>query len=437
MFKKKIVSTIFKYNLIENNDKILIGLSGGADSVCLFHILYELGEEFNLTLECAHINHGIRGEEADNDAEFVKKLCGMHNIKIHILKKDVKKYAEINGLSVEEAGRIVRYSYFDELAGDDFKIATAHTKDDNAENVLINLLRGNKPLGINPLRDNIIRPLIEVEKSEIIAYLAEREYRTDSTNFSDIYLRNKVRLQLIPFIKEKFNRNFTNTVYNISNVLFCENEYFSEIVDEFLGIHLVKDEKRLILSVKEVKKLHRAVKRRLVKELYLAVNKGKSDLSYKNINDVLNLIENEKTGKKIVLPKDIIAEISYENLIFRENKKEKAYFYELSLNNTVEISEIDKKFILSDREMDISYKYLYKIYADRLIIRSKEAGDRVKIKNGHKNLSDMFTDKKIPHYIREVTPMILANDEIIIVPDIYISENVNKGHLYLYIGEIQ
>ena len=433
MVVKKVVSA----KLINKNDKILLGLSGGADSVCLFYILNELKNEYNLTIECAHVNHLIRGEEADKDTEFVKKLCDSNNIKIHILKKDVKKYAEEKGLSAEEAGRIVRYSYFNEIAGDDFLIATAHTKDDNAENVLINLMRGNIPLGILPKRNNIIRPLIELTKDEILTYLDNREYRTDSSNLSDIYLRNKVRLFLIPYIKEKFNKNFTNTVYNISNVLFCEEDYFSNIINDFIAENLKIKDEFLILELKEVKKLHLAVKRRLVKRLYLMLNIGKSELSYKNISDVIKLIENNKTGKKIVLPNGIITEISYKNLIFHKNPihEKKTYFYELSMNNSVDVLEINKKFNLTDKETNISYEYLYKINSQKIIIRSKKNGDKVKIRDGHKRLSDMFTDKKIPHDIRENTPVIIADDEIIILPDIY--ETKTNGNIFLYIGELK
>ena len=439
MVKDKVLSTILKYNLIEKNDKILIGLSGGADSVCLFYVLNELRDKYNLTIECAHVNHLIRGQEAESDAEFVSQLCNRHSLKLHLINEDVVKFAKTNGLTVEEAGRIVRYNYFIKSAGDEFKIATAHTKDDNAENILINLIKGNKPLGILPKRDNIIRPLIEVEKTEILDYLSEKEYRTDSTNFSDIYLRNKIRLSLIPFIKEKFNKNFTNTVYNVSDVLFCENEYFSEVIRGFLEKNLKIHENSLIISLNAMKNLHLALKRRLIIELYLILNKGKSELSYKNINDVIKLSDKGETGKKTQLPNSITAEISYENLIFHKNTADsKEFFYELSLNNSVDVVEINKKFTLSEKELSISYKYLYKIDSKEIIIRNKKNGDRVKIKNGHKNVSDIFTDKKIPRNVRELTPVILSKSEIIVIPGIYhIFYKESLGNIFLYIGDIR
>jgi len=438
MFKDKIVSTILKYDLIKKNDKILIGLSGGADSVCLFHVLSEIREEFNLTIECAHINHMIRDEEATRDADFVKKLCDDCNIKIHILNEDVKKFAKKNGLTVEESGRIIRYNYFIKTAGADFKIATAHTKDDNAENVLMNLIKGNNPLGIAPKRENIIRPLIEVEKTEIFDYLQEKEYKTDSSNFSEIYLRNKVRISLIPLIKEKFNQNFTNTVYNTSDILLFENDYFDGIVNDFIKKNAEFNENSLVLSLKSMEKLHLAVKRRVVKKLYLSLNQGKSELSYKNITDVIVLLGKAQTGKKIVLPSRIFAEISYENLVFYKNsQKIGKYSYELCVNNSVIVPELGLEFILSEKELLISYKKLYKISCEKITIRSRENGDRVRIKSGHKNLSDLYTDNKIPRDVREKTPVILNDDKIIIIPDIYEHKETAVNNLFLYIGEAE
>ena len=204
----KVIETAEKYKLISDGDTIVVALSGGADSVTLLNVLYSLKEKYNLTLYAAHLNHGIRGNEADNDEKFCKILCENYNIEFFVKHIDVPKLCAEQKISAELCGRNERYKFFDELSAKlNAKIATAHTASDNAETLLFNLTRGSSLLGasaIPPKRGNIIRPLIELDRGEIEAYCEAKSlaYVTDSTNLSDDYTRNKIRHNIIPELKE-------------------------------------------------------------------------------------------------------------------------------------------------------------------------------------------------------------------------------------------
>lgn len=227
MLKEKVLETINKYNLIQNGDKIVVGVSGGPDSICLIDILYNIKIDedikLNFDLVVAHINHMIR-DEAEEDEEFVKNYCENKDILFVSKQVDVQNLAKINKMGTEEAGREVRYKFFWEILekSNCTKIATAHTKCDNGETVLMNIIRGSGISGlkgIRPKRDDIfIKPLIRVLREEIESYCYENNLnpRHDKTNDENIYTRNKIRNILIPLIKDEFNPNIIETLDRLS-----------------------------------------------------------------------------------------------------------------------------------------------------------------------------------------------------------------------------
>jgi tRNA(Ile)-lysidine synthase len=439
---KKVLQTIFKYKMIKDIDaktKILVALSGGADSVCLLYILNEISKKYDLQLECAHINHKIRGEDSEKDQKFVESLCNMLGMKLHILEKDVLEYAKINSKSVEDAGREVRYDFLNRVAKDDMLIATAHTKDDNAETVLINILKGNMPLGIPNIRGNIIRPLIETTKKEIYSYLGEHklDFTVDKTNFSNDYFRNKVRLELIPKIEQEFNTNFTNTIYNTTDILQKENDFLEALVSDFMNSFCDIGKNEITTPILELKKLNEAILRRLIRRLFYTISSHDTSISYSNILDVLQLINKAKTGKEIELPNGVVAQINYDKFIITTKKitEKECYSYEINLqNNKADIKECNLTFVLSQEPLDIEYKYLYKVKSENLIIRNFKSGDKIYLERikGHKKLSDIFINKKIPKKNRCIVPIVLENNNIIIITGI---EENTSGNINLYIGE--
>ncbi len=205
--KNKVLSALNDYSMIEETKKIVVGFSGGADSICLLHILNDLKADFGFELCAAHINHGIRGAEAVRDADFAAEFCEDNKISFNLLEVDCVGLAEESGETLEECGRRIRYGFFNTLADGYTKIATAHNCNDNAETVIFNLIRGSSIKGVGgipPVRDNIIRPLIYCTREEIEGYCAENKltFVTDSTNLSDDYTRNKIRHLIIPVMEE-------------------------------------------------------------------------------------------------------------------------------------------------------------------------------------------------------------------------------------------
>lgn len=220
--ENKILKTIRLFSMIEGNDRVLVGLSGGADSVCLLLLLTKLQPVLDILVEAVHVHHGIRGREADEDLLFAKQLCENLNVPFHERHVQVPDYAKNHHLSEEEAARVLRYQVFEDVADSirANKIAVAHHREDNAETVLLNLCRGSGLTGLSgvpPKRDRIIRPLIEVSRQEIEDYLAEEGvlYRTDGTNLELAYTRNRLRHQVLPLLQNEVN---TRAVQHIAEM---------------------------------------------------------------------------------------------------------------------------------------------------------------------------------------------------------------------------
>ena len=234
MIRNKVLETIKKYNLIEKGDKIVLGVSGGPDSITMLYILNEFTKILDFQIYVAHINHGIR-EESTDDEKYVEKFCEKFNVSFFVLHSNVEKIAKTQKLGVEETGRKIRYDFFSEVAkkvGAN-KIAVAHNKNDNSETIIMNILRGSgsKGLcGIEAKQNNIIRPLIELSRDEIERFCDEKELepRIDKTNFENEYTRNKIRNIVIPYIKKEFNPNIINSLERLSEIM-KEQEEFIEI----------------------------------------------------------------------------------------------------------------------------------------------------------------------------------------------------------------
>ena len=238
--KEKVLETIKKYELISNGDKLVLGVSGGPDSMCMLNVLKEIQENGTLDFEItvAHINHMIR-EEAKEDENYVKKYCEKNGINFYSKSIDVEKIANTNKIGTEEAGRNERYKFFDEILRKTAsnKIAIAHNKNDNTETVIMNIIRGSGVSGLKGIevkREKYIRPLIECEREEIEKYCEKENLnpRIDKTNFENIYTRNKIRNIVIPFIKKEFNPNIIETINRLSNLVTEEEIYIEKQVEK-------------------------------------------------------------------------------------------------------------------------------------------------------------------------------------------------------------
>ena len=265
---EQIRKNIKKHNMVSSGDVIVIGLSGGADSVTLLYALNELKEEFNYKLIAAHVNHGIR-EEAQDDADFCKNLCDELGIEYHVRSVDIKKLAKENHMGEEEMGRQIRYGFFKELCGKNGKIATAHNKNDNVETIFMRLIRGtglNGLAGISFVNGNIIRPILNVSREDIEAFVIENElvHVTDKTNFQTIYTRNKIRLDVIPYIKENINQNVINTIGDNIEQYKEDGDCLMEIAEGIFNEVSRKDSGKVYINIAALKTKHIALQKRVI-----------------------------------------------------------------------------------------------------------------------------------------------------------------------------
>lgn len=315
--EEQVYKCITKYKLINKNDKLVIGVSGGPDSICILHILNSLKEKLNFKIYVAHVNHMIR-EEALSETEYVKGVCQKLGIECFVKVIDVQKFADRKKIGTEEAGRIIRYDFFKEVAKKVLanKIVTAHNNNDNAETVLLNILRGSGLSGlkgIEPIRDNrYIRPLIETSREDIEKYCESNnlEPRIDKSNLESIYKRNKVRNNLIPYIQKDFNPNILKTINRLSEVAREENEYLDKITkikfeECYVGVvpqgNPTFGETEIILDLKKFNNLELVIKRRVI--LY-TINKVLGDtmgIEKVNIDEIIRLCENN-IGNKYLTP---------------------------------------------------------------------------------------------------------------------------------------
>ena len=296
----KVKETIEKYNLIDENDKIVVGVSGGPDSICLLNILYTLGAN---VIVC-HVNHGLR-ENGNLDEKFVKAFCDSRNIKFFVKRINLKDKDSLNGMSTEEAGRKARYDFFDAILKQESatKIATAHNLNDNVETVLLNEFRGSGVSGlkgISPIAGNIIRPLIECSRKEIERYCLDNNLkpRHDESNDDVLYTRNKIRLELIPYIENNINTNAINTISRLSQIVSEEEDFVEQEVKKVYDeVFVSNDDFTIVLNLKVFNKQHILIRKRIIlKAIYNLLGNAK-DIEKVHVDDIVKLCENNVGGK--------------------------------------------------------------------------------------------------------------------------------------------
>ena len=457
-FEDKIKRYIDEYDMLGSGDKVIVGLSGGADSVCLLKILKKLGAE----VYAVHINHMLRGEEADADEDFCRRLCEKLDVPFKVYHKDIKTYAADEKMTVEEAGRKFRYACFEEQRAKSgaSKIAVAHNKNDLAETVIFNMTRGsgiNGLSGIKAVRGDIIRPLLCVKRSEIEAYLEKtgQDFRTDSTNLSKDYDRNKIRHIVLPTLLEMNDgaiehiadmADEANEAYKLINGISktelerCTvDEVFSdkELVDSkvegnYFGLDSMTDEdseRMLVLDKTAIIKLPKLIRENIIHEAIAKVAGKKKDITRRHIADVLELMES-RTGSSVNLPYNITAKISYDKLIITDtNQKKNGYLFNID-NDLIEKRRVvisfsqneSLTFSIDFHKQDTQIlKNNYTKLADygkikgALCIRTPKNGDYIIIddKGNSKKLSRVFIDNKIDRDKRLSWPVVACGSEII------------------------
>lgn len=323
-----VLNTINKYNLIKSGDKIILAVSGGPDSIFMFDIMHKLSKKINFEIIVCHINHMIR-KEAIDDEEYVKNICERYNVEFFSERIDVKKYAYNNKIGTEEAGRIIRYEFFEKILNqtNSNKIAIAHNKNDKVETILMNLLRGTGIQGlrgIEPIRDGkYIRPIIEINRKDIEKYCKENNLnpRIDKTNFENIYTRNKIRNIVLPYIEKEFNPNIIESINRLSEIATEEDDFLNKIVTYTYNEVLIEENLgEIILNLKKFNNLDRVIKRRLVLYTINNVMGSSNGIEKIHIEDIIKLCENN-IGNKYLTPNKKIKILVNKGKIFVQLQK--------------------------------------------------------------------------------------------------------------------
>mgnify|MGYP000252872996 CR=1 FL=1 len=325
--------TICRYHMLQPGDQVVIALSGGADSVCLLSLLADMREEFGLKLRSLHVHHGLRGEEADRDADFSQKISEAFHVPCHMIKADVKQYASENGLSEEEAGRLIRYQALEESGRNweketkrPVKIAVAHHSRDQAETILLNLFRGSGLGGLKGIpyvRENIIRPLLDAEKEEILAYLEEKEisWVNDSSNDTDHYARNRIRSHILPAVKEEITTGAEAGIRRAGYLAGMADVYLKKQADQWVQKYVKEEEHTWMIPEGPFKEADPVIRLYSVMELLKTAAGCAKDLGLVHAEQVEKLVDLQ-TGRKVSLPYGLEARKVYGGISLQAVKKE-------------------------------------------------------------------------------------------------------------------
>ncbi len=402
---------------------VVVGLSGGADSVLLLCFLIEYRRRMSLDFPIAasHVNHGIRGEEADRDEAFCKALCDSLGIEFIVDRFCVPEMARRSGMSIEESARITRYSVFSKIifGRDDIScVAVAHNMSDSVETVLFNILRGSGARGASGIkanRDKIIRPLIRISKSDIQASMDEFgiPYVTDSTNLSTDYTRNFIRHEIIPSFK-RITSDPERMISRFADNLRCDDDFISGFVDSFFENHQV-------IKNTDLLSLHQAV---YVRVLKIMADRAGASLSYRITSDIRALLEKDNFSYSLIGKAYFICERG-ECRVLRETTEGHDFCFEVNYGVT-DLSPMNAICIVFKEKDKNSYQNVYKnsiqanlssaIINGSLYFRSKKDGDTVYYGGMTHKIKKLFSDAKVPRSKRKLIPILCDDSGVVWVP---------------------
>ena len=415
---EKFKNFIEENNLIEKGDSIVSAVSGGSDSVFMLEMLLAIKSDYELNIIVCHVNHGLRGAEAQRDEDFVKKLAEKNGLIYEVEHIDMAGYAKEHSLTCEEAGRKLRYLFFEDIKekykAD--KVAIAHNENDVAETIFLNIFRGTGLDGLESIplrRDFYIRPILCFEKSEILDYLNYNSvsYVDDSTNFTNDYKRNMIRNEIIPFIKKNFNENIVSSMSRLASIAKENNLYLDDIInDKYKSIIKANSIDRE--GFNELNHYEKTlVLRKFLRENLNYLN----NISKDNIEDMINLISLD-SGKKYDIDGKHYLVNDFDKTIFKKldiNELSEEISLDFKLDKVYNIYGSKFKFVLSDKIL--SKKYLdYDLLTGKLSLRNRRSGDRFNPfgMKGSKKIKDYFVDKKVSSDDRSKVLFLMNGDEI-------------------------
>jgi tRNA(Ile)-lysidine synthase len=454
----KVRKTIKKYGMLRKREHVLVGVSGGADSVALLAVLNRLRPLYGLTLTAAHFNHRTRAAESDRDEAFVRALC--KSLGIALVCGSLREGAGSRGLSMEDFLRRERYAFFEKgrrKSGAD-RIALGHHQNDQAETVLMNIIRGaglSGLSGIPPVRAaTFIRPLIDCTRREILDYLAAEglSFVVDSTNTDERFLRNRIRSSLLPELEERYNPAICEALCRLADVVRQENDYITLQAQ----VHVARwredkaQEHPFQLPVAKLRGLHPALQRRVILEMARDASAADSAIGFEHVQAVLDLAGGAKPGGSLNLPGGLLVQRTYGRIEFHRAEKSEgsprgrtspqpageSFTFEATVPGTVRIANLGLSLRLRElRRVPASLVTDRRAYMDMdrisfpIVVRNMKPGDRIQPlgMKGTRKLKSVFIDEKIPREIRGTIPVVADALSILWVPGVRLSERVRVG----------
>jgi len=433
---KRVAKQIKRYDMVSGGETVVVGVSGGPDSVALLHVLCRLREQFGYKLVVAHLNHGFRGVEAESDAKFVEEFARRLNLESYIETRNAPAYSARMGLSAQAGAREIRYSFLSEVAlkTGAARIALGHHADDQAETILLHLLRGAGPgglAGMQPVRDRFyIRPLLNIRRWEIEAYCHQHNLATrlDSSNLQVKYLRNRIRLELIPTLEKKYNPNLADALNRLGGICREEDEYLEKQSDAiFYRVRTHTTGNSIALDRDKLLAQPSAILRRVIRRAWFEICGSNDDLGFGHIEQILEIIKGGGGYQQIDLPRGITCKKNYDLLEFTLDGKEKEVpFYQhrikvpgittvqeagLSIGaHILPAAEAGDPSALGSDETLLDYDRL----AMPLVVRRRMQGDRfapLGLK-GSMKLKKFLIDHKVPRRLRDYLPLVVSGDDI-------------------------
>jgi len=460
---RTVAHTLDSRAMVEAGDTILVGVSGGPDSVALVHILLALAPRFSIQIAMAHLNHGLRKSESDRDEAFVVSIAEQLDLPVHVEKKDVRGYQKSRHLSLEEAARQLRYRFYHEVASrfGYQKIALGHHADDNAELILMFMLRGTGPLGLSgipPLRgDQIIRPLIDLKRSEIMDFIAEKglDCVEDSSNRDLHHLRNRIRNRLIPQLKAEYNPRLIDSLNRMAFIMDAEEQWIGNLTRPILDRVIVMEKKsRIGIDISALNLLPIAVRRRLIREVVFRIKGNLRRVSFVHVEAALKLAKKGPDTSVLDFPDRIRISRQDDVLIISKEEQDLRhlaagalssltpdYEYRLFEPADILIKEAALRICFSEIPLEEASDWrcsghgLHAAYLDMekirfpLLIRNFRPGDRFSPlgMSGRQKLNKFFIDHKVPRNERAKCPIVLSGNEIIWVVGHRLDDEVKIG----------
>ncbi len=438
MLERKASKTIDKYSMLSRGDRVLVCVSGGPDSVCLLEILDSPSEKYGIELTVCHVDHMMRKEQSRADAEFTREIARDRKLPFFSCRKNVRLHAKRKGCSVEEAGRDIRYEFFKKTAAKQniSKIPLGHNLDDQAETVLLNLMRGSGLAGMSgipPSRSlgktgiEVIRPLIESSRAEIEGFLSRKKisFREDLSNKEPVYMRNRLRMELLPCIESNFEAGIKHKLAKTAGIIREYMDYFTLNTADAVKEAVTAGSGASGIKIKHFRELHPAVRRLLLQEAFNAAAGRETPLSSNHIEQLNMIARSRLPNRRLSLPFGISAWREYGRLIFKKGSPgapAPAAPRELAVPGINPVPELGIKieFILGGRRGLPRAKAAASMDFDRVrlpvSIRRRMDGDRFSPlgMTGTKKLKDFLMDEKIPLAERDRMPVLVDADNRIL-----------------------